>query len=94
LFQAGFLNLVGHGIFHPQPDRPPFKPPQNFPGIHVPPHVSMLPKVPANDGWKEIVHWPVSQHYVCPTVSLPLPPLVNPNAQIDHVVSPVVETRN
>jgi hypothetical protein len=33
LFQAGFFNLVGHGILHPRPDRPPFQPPQNFPGI-------------------------------------------------------------
>jgi hypothetical protein len=55
LFQDGFFNWIGQGIVQPQPERPPFQP-QNIPGIHVPPHVSMQPEVPANDGWKEIVN--------------------------------------
>jgi hypothetical protein len=92
LFQVGFFNLVGHGILHPQPERPPFQQPQNFPGIHVPPHVSMQPEPPANDGWQEIVNQPASHHHGWPTISFPLPPPpppINPNAQISHVVSPV-----
>jgi hypothetical protein len=55
LFQVGFFNWIGHGIVHPRPERPPFQP-QNIPGILVPPHVSLQPEVPANDGWKEIVN--------------------------------------
>jgi hypothetical protein len=89
MFQASFFNLVCHGILHQRLDKPPFQHPQNFPGILVPPHVSMQPEVPANDGWQEIVHHPVSHHLGWPTVSLPLPPSVNPNAQIAHDVSPV-----
>jgi hypothetical protein len=89
LFQVGFFNWVGHGIMHPRPERPPFQPPQNILGILVPPHVSLQPEVPANDGWQEIVHQPVSHHRGWPTMSLPLPPPVNPNVQISHVVSPV-----
>jgi hypothetical protein len=52
----------------------------------------MQPKPPANDGWQEIVHQPVAHHHGWPTVSFPLPPPPppkNPNAQADHVVSPV-----
>jgi hypothetical protein len=47
---------------------------------------------PANDGWQEIVHQPVVHHHGWPTVSFPLPPPplpINPNAQVDRVVSPV-----
>jgi hypothetical protein len=89
LFQAGFFNFVGHGILHPRPDRPLFQPPHNFLGIPIPPHVSMQPEVPANDGWQEIVHQSVSHHRGGPTVSFPLPPPVNSNAQISHVVSSI-----
>jgi hypothetical protein len=89
LFQDGFFNWVGHGIMHPRPERPPFHPPQNIPGILIPPHVSLQPEVPTNDGWQEIVHQPVSHHHGWPTMSLPLPPPVNPNVQISRVVSPV-----
>jgi hypothetical protein len=92
LFQDGFFNLVGHGILQPHTERPPFQPHQNFSGIHVPPHVSMQPEPPANDGWQEIVHQPVAHHHGWPTVSFPLPPPPppkNPNAQADHVVSPI-----
>jgi hypothetical protein len=49
----------------------------------------MQPEVPANDGWQEIVHQPFSHHRGWPIVSLPLPPPINPNVQISHVVSPV-----
>jgi hypothetical protein len=49
----------------------------------------MQPEVPANDDWQEIVHHPVSHHRGWPTMSFPLPPPVNPNAQISHVVSPI-----
>jgi hypothetical protein len=88
LFQVGFFNWIGHGIVHPRPERPPFQPPQNIPGILVPPHVSLQPKSP-NDGWKEIVNPPVSHHRGWPTMSFPFPPPVNPNVHISHVVSPV-----
>jgi len=47
LFQDKFFNLVRQGILQLRPERPPF---------HVPPHVSMNPKKPANDGWQEISH--------------------------------------
>jgi hypothetical protein len=91
LFQAGFFNLVGQGILQPRPERPPFQPHQNFSGICVPPHVSMQPEPPANDGWQEIIHQPVAHHNGWPTVSFPLPPPpppFNPNAQVDRIVSP------
>jgi hypothetical protein len=92
LFQVGFFNLVGHKILHHRPERPPFQPPQNFPGILVPPHVSMQAKPPTNDDWQEIDNQHVSHRHGWPTISLPLPPPpppVNPNAQIFHDVSPV-----
>jgi hypothetical protein len=88
-FQAALFYLVGHGILHPRPDRPPFQPPRNFSGILIPPHVSLYPKVPTNDGWQEIVHQYVSHHRGWPTVSLPLPPPINPNVQIAPVISQV-----
>jgi hypothetical protein len=49
----------------------------------------MQPEVPANDGWQEIVHHPISHHRGSPTVSLPLPPPVNPNSKIAGDISPV-----
>jgi hypothetical protein len=49
----------------------------------------MQPKVPANVDWQEIVHQHVSHHRGWPIVSLPLPPPINPNVQIAHVVSPI-----
>jgi hypothetical protein len=55
LFQAGFFNWIGKGVVQPRPERPPFQAPQS-PGILVPPHVSLQPEVPENDGWQEIVH--------------------------------------
>jgi hypothetical protein len=87
----GFFNLVDQGIMQPIPERPPFHPRQNFSGIHVPPHVSMQPKPPMNDGWQEIFHQPIVHHHGWPTVLLPLPlppSPINPNAQVDCVVSP------
>jgi hypothetical protein len=51
----------------------------------------MHPEPLANDGWQEIVHQNyVDHHHGWPTVSLPLtlpPPPINPNDQLDHVVS-------
>jgi hypothetical protein len=88
LFQVGFFNWIGQGIVQPRPERPPFQP-QNIPGIHVPPHVSLQPEVPANDGWQEIVNPTVSHHRGWPNLSLPPPPPVNPNVQISPVHSPV-----
>ena len=61
LFQAEFFNWIGQGVVQPRPKRPPFQAPRS-PGILVPPHVSLQPEVPKNDGWKEIVHPIVSQH--------------------------------
>jgi hypothetical protein len=52
LFQVGFFNWIGHGIVHSRPEIPPFQPPQNIPGIQVPPHVFLQSKVPTNDRWK------------------------------------------
>ena len=50
LFHAGFFNWIGHGIVQPRPESPPFQTPQ-APGILVPPHVSLQPEDPENDGW-------------------------------------------
>jgi hypothetical protein len=88
MFQVGFFNWIGKGIVQPQLERPPFQP-QNILGIHVPPHVSMQPEVPANDGWQEIVNPIVSHHHGWPNLSLPPPPPVNPNVQIAPVHSPI-----
>jgi hypothetical protein len=94
LFQDGFFNLVGQGVFqpHPRPERPPFQPHPSFSNVHVPAHVSLQPEVPINDGWQDIVHSPVVHHDGWPTVSFPFPPPppLNQHAQqIDHVASPV-----
>jgi hypothetical protein len=57
-------------VIQPRPERPPFQAPQ-APSIPVPPHVSLQPEVPENDGWQEIVHLTVSQHRGWPNLSLP-----------------------
>ena len=51
--------------------------------------MSLHPEDPANDGWQEIFHQHVSHHRGWPTVSLPLPPPVNPNVKISPAISPV-----
>jgi hypothetical protein len=87
-----FFNLVGEGILQPRSKRPPFEPHQNFSSIRVPPHVSMQLELPANPDWQDIIHQPVEHHHGWPTISFPFPaPLspFNPNAQADHVASPV-----
>jgi hypothetical protein len=89
LFQARFFNWIGHGIVHRRPEITHFQPPQNTPDILVPPHVSLQPEVPRNDGWKEIVNLTVSHHRGWPTMSFPLPPPVNPKVQIVRADSPV-----
>jgi hypothetical protein len=61
LFKDGFFNWIGKGVVQPRPERPSFQVAQ-VPGIPVPPHVALQPKVPENDGWKEIVHPIASQH--------------------------------
>ena len=48
--------------------------------------MSLQLEVPAKVDWKEIVHQPISHHHGWPVVSLPLPPPINPNVQIAHVV--------
>ena len=50
MFHARFFNWIGQGIIQPRLERPPFQAPQT-PGIPVPPHVSLQPEVPKNDGW-------------------------------------------
>jgi hypothetical protein len=56
----------------------------------VPPHVSLQPEFPENDGWQEIVHPTVSHHCGWTNLSLPpSPPQVNPNVQISHAHSHV-----
>jgi hypothetical protein len=87
--QAGFFNWIGKGVVQPRLDCPPFQP-QHVLGIHVPPHVSLQPKVPKNDRWQEIVHPVVSQHRGWPNLSLPAPPPpVNPIVQISLARSPI-----
>jgi hypothetical protein len=49
LFQVGFFNWIGQGVVQPRPERPPFQAPQVL-GIPMPPHVSLQPQVPENDG--------------------------------------------
>jgi hypothetical protein len=89
LFQAGFFNWIGQGVVQPRPERPPFQAP-HVPGIPVPPHVSLQPEVPENDGWQEIVHPTVSQHRGWPNLSLPAPPPpVNQIVQAAPAHSPV-----
>lgn len=88
LFQAGFFNWIGQGIVQPRLERPPFQM-QNIPGIPVPPHVSLQPEVPVNDGWQEIANPTVAHHRGWPNLSLPPPPPVNPNVQIAPVHSPI-----
>jgi hypothetical protein len=88
LFQFGFFNWIGKGVVQPRPEMPPFQAPE-VPGIPVPPHVSLQPKIPQNDRWKEIVHLTVSQHRGWPKLSLPAPPLVNQIFQDTSVQSPV-----
>jgi hypothetical protein len=89
LFQDGFFNWIGQGVVQPRPERPPFQP-QHVPGISVPPHVSLQPEVPENDGWQEIVHPTISQHRGWPNLSLPAPPPpVNPNVHISPAHSPI-----
>jgi hypothetical protein len=72
-------------VVQPRPERPPFQVLQ-APGILVPPHVSLQPEVPKNDGWREIVHPTISQHRGWPNLSLPAPPPNNQNVQAapDH----------
>jgi hypothetical protein len=67
-------------VVQPKPERPPFQAPQAS-GIPVPPHISLQPKVPENDGWQEIVHPSVSQHRGWPNLSLPAPLPINPIVQ-------------
>jgi hypothetical protein len=88
LFHAGFFNWIGQGIVQPRPGRPPFQA-QQAPSIPVPPHVSLQPEVPENDGWQEIVHPAVSQHRGWTNLSLPPPPPVNPIVQAAPNHSPV-----
>jgi hypothetical protein len=73
-------------VVQPKPERPPFQAPR-VPGILVPPHVSLQPEVPENDGWQEIVHSAVSQHRGWPNLSLPAPPAINRIIQVVHVHS-------
>ena len=55
----------------------------------MPPHVSLQPEVPENDGWQEIVHLTVSQHRDWPNLSLPAPPPINQIVQVGPIHSPV-----
>jgi hypothetical protein len=87
LFQAIFFNWIGHGVVQPRPERTPFQAPQTL-GILVPPHVSLQPELPKNDGWQEIFHPAVSQHHGWPNLSLPAPPPINQIVQATPVHSP------
>jgi hypothetical protein len=81
LFQARFFNWIGQGVVQPRPERPPFQVPQ-APGIPVPPHVSLQPEVPENDGWQEIVHPTVSQHRGWPNCPYLLLRLLTPLSKL------------
>jgi len=52
LFQDGFFNLVGQGVFHPHPqlERPLYQPHPSLSNVHALAHVSLQPEVPINDG--------------------------------------------
>jgi hypothetical protein len=67
-------------VVQPRLERPPFQVPQ-VSSILVPPHVSLQPEVPENDGWQEIFHPKVSQHRGWPNLSLPTPPPIKPIIQ-------------
>jgi hypothetical protein len=88
LFHVGFFNWIGQGIVQYRHERPPFQAPQT-PSIPVPPHVYLQSKVPKNDGWQEIVHLVVSQHWGWPNLSLHAPPPLNPIVQDAPNHSPV-----
>ena len=89
LFQDGFFNWIGQGVVQPRPKRHPFQP-HHILGIPIPPHVSLQPEVPKNDGWKDIAHSTVFQHHGWPNLSLPAPPpLVNPIVQFSPAHSPI-----
>ena len=47
----------------------------------MPPHISLQPEVPENDGWQEIVHPTISQHRGWPNLSVPAPLPINPIVQ-------------
>jgi hypothetical protein len=51
LFQDGFSNWIGQGVVQPRPERPPFQAPHVL-GIPMPPHLSLQPEVPENNGWQ------------------------------------------
>ena len=55
----------------------------------MPPHLSLQPEVPKNDGWQEIFHSTVSQHRGWPNLSLLAPPPINQIVQVAPVHSPV-----
>jgi hypothetical protein len=89
LFQAGFFNWIGQGVVQPRTKRPPSQP-RHVLGIPIPPHASLQPEVPENDGWQEIVHPTVSQHRGKKKFSLPSPPPpINRNVHISLAHSPV-----
>jgi hypothetical protein len=75
-------------VVQPRIERPPFQAPHVH-GIPVPPHVSLQPEVPENDGWKEIVHLAVSQHCGWPNLSLHAPPPINQIVQVSPSHSPL-----
>jgi hypothetical protein len=88
LFQGRFFNWIGQGVVQPRPERPPFQAQQVL-GIPVPPHVSLQPEVPENDGWQEIVHQIISQQLGWPNLSLPSPPPINQIVQAALFHSPI-----
>jgi hypothetical protein len=89
LLQTGFLNLAGQGAFHPypRPERPPYQHHPSISNVHVPPHVSLQPKVPVNDGWEDIVQHAPVHHGGWPTVSLPLQPPPPPKQHVQQISS-------
>ena len=75
ILKIGFLNLTSQGHLPPIVQvMPPIQPHINVVGIHVPPHVSMVPKPQVNDVWNEVVPNQPSSYNGCPNASLHFPP--------------------
>jgi hypothetical protein len=55
----------------------------------MPPHVSLQPEFPENDGWQEIVQKSFSQHCGWPNLNFPSPPPLNPIFQATPNHSPM-----
>jgi hypothetical protein len=88
LFCARFFNWIGQGIVQTRLERNPFQAPQTH-GIPIHPHLSLQVEVSENDGWQDIVHPVVSQHYGWFKLTLHAPTPLNPIVQDSPNHSPM-----